>query len=84
MIDEPMLKCGHRANSRIEGKPACVICCGIKEGYKEIAEEPDLSDRECICPMCKKIVPSTEAIAFFEHIPNKEYDVHYDGCCGWN
>ena len=81
---QPMMKCGHRANATSNGKPCCVICAGIKAGYNEIVDEPDLSNRECKCDMCGKIVPSLEAVAFFEHKPTEKYDIHYDGCRGWN
>lgn len=82
-MNEPMMKCGHRANATSEDKPCCVICAP-SEGYNIIVEEPDLSKRQCRCSMCKKVVPSTKAVAFFEHKPDKEYDAHYDGCMGWD
>lgn len=79
-----MMKCGHRANATSDGKPCCVICAGITARYNEIADEPDLSNRKCICSQCKKVVPSSEAVAFFKHRPDKEFDEHYDGCFGWD
>jgi hypothetical protein len=84
MEKQPMMKCGHRANATSNGKPCCVICADITAGYNEVAPEPDLSKRMCKCPQCDKIVPSTKAVAFFEHRPDKEYDTHYDGCRGWD
>lgn len=83
-MTEPMMKCGHRANATNDEKPCCVICAGINSGWNEIAEEPDLSKRKCICSYCKKVVPSNEAVAFFEYRPDKEFDLHYDGCTGWD
>ena len=84
-MKRPMMKCGHRANSTSNGKPACVICAGISNGWNLIEDkELDLSKRKCICAYCEKVVPSTKAVAFFEHRPDKKYDAHYDGCRGWN
>jgi len=83
-MKQPMMKCGHRANATSNDKPCCVICSGINSGYNEIDTEPDLSNRKCKCSYCKKVIPSTKAIAFFEHKPDEEFDKHYDGCQGWN
>jgi len=84
MEKQPMMKCGHRANATNNGKPCCVICAGFNDKWKEIVEEPDLTNRKCRCEYCKKIVPSLNAVAFYEHRPNEEYDTHYDGCFGWD
>jgi len=84
MEKQPMMKCGHRANATQNGKPCCVICAGLSDGYDVVVEEPNLEGRKCICSQCKKIVDSKDAIAFFKHKPNEEYDTHYDGCEGWD
>ena len=84
MNQKPMMKCGHRANATSDGKDCCVICAGINKGHDEIAEEPDLSKRNCKCSSCGKIVPSINAMAFFKHKPDNEFDEHYDGCGGWD
>ena len=79
-----LMKCGHKPNATSNGKPCCVICAGIKSGHDEFGEIIDLANRECKCPMCKKIVPSDKHIAFFEFKPTEKYDEHYDGCRGWD
>ena len=84
-MTEPMMACGHRANGvDQEGKPVCVICACIAEGYDKPVAEPDLNGRKCKCLDCGKTVPSTEAVAFFEYRPKEKFDLHYDGCRGWN
>lgn len=82
----PMMMCGHRANATngSDGRPCCVICAPSQESMTVDPNEPDLSNRQCICVDCKKVVPSTKAIAFFEHRPKEKYDTHYDGCYGWD
>ncbi len=84
--EKPIMKCGHRANALNEaGKDVCVICAGICKGYDEVAEaQPDLSKRQCKCTSCGRIVPSKNAVAFFEHRPDGEYDFDYCGCYGWD
>jgi hypothetical protein len=83
-MNNPMMKCGHRANATQNNKPCCVICAGFGNDWNTPAPEPDLSKRECICLYCKKVIPSSEAVAFFEYKPNEKYDQHYCGCRGWN
>lgn len=78
------MKCGHAANAtQKNGDPCCVICVGIDKGATVIAETPDLKGREAKCG-CKKIVSSGTNLAFFEHLPDKEYDRYYYGHGGWN
>ena len=81
--NKPMMACGHRANATSNGEDCCVICAGISPGYKTPVEEPNLSNRQCKCAQCGKVVPSLDAVAFFEYRPTKKYDDHYDGCRGW-
>jgi len=79
----PMMKCGHRANAHSDDKPVCAICVPSKDSFV-VVTEPNLENRKCICAYCKKVTPSKNAIAFFEYRPDNEYDLHYDGCMGWN
>ena len=85
-MNDPMMKCGHAANATNteNGKRVCANCAGIVEGWDQIADPPDLTGREALCPYCKKRVPSTTELAFFEHRPDKEFDIYYCGCMGWN
>ena len=82
-----MMKCGHAANSMHktpEGdKPSCVICAGISPGWNEIDKNPpSLEGRKSQCFYCKKEKNSDLGLAFFEHRPDKEHDIHYCGCKG--
>ncbi len=43
-----------------------------------------LEKRECRCWACGEIVPSMDAMAFFEYRPKEKYDSHYCGCDGWD
>ncbi len=67
----PMMACGHRANATRtwpDGREtdACVICAGDPRA-DQIVEGPDLTNREAECAHCRKRVPSTQAVAFFEY-----------------
>lgn len=64
-----MMKCGHAANAVDgNGKPCCVICVGINPGATVVDKEtPDLTDRVSMCADCKKTVPSSTELAFFEY-----------------
>lgn len=83
-----LMKCGHSANAKKvpSGEPCCSICFGIKEGADEIAEEqPNLVGRKAKC--CygpHKIVDSSLDLAFFEYLPEHQYDRYYCGCYGWD
>lgn len=77
-----MMKCGHSANATSNGKPVCVICLGINDGAREVMETPNLNGRIAVCSDCRKEVPSSVSLAFFE-IGNLT-DWFYCGCRGWN
>lgn len=81
-----LMKCGHTANGKDkDGNPVCVICYMIDPGATQVAEEkPSLEGRKSQCPTCKSITDSSYDLPFFEYRPDKEYDVHYDGCNGWD
>ncbi len=62
-----MMSCGHAANATDgSGLPACAICVGIDAGATMVAAAPDLSGRQAICT-CKRTVPSSMDLAFFEY-----------------
>ena len=76
----PMLKCGHAANATDQnGKPCCAIC-----DNDEIVKTPDFTGRMAKCTYCGNTKPSHPDLAFFKHQPDKEKDVYYCGCFGWN
>ncbi len=80
-----MMRCGHAANATDEnGNPSCVICVGIVPGATVVDEPPDLTGRRAKCPDCDLFVDSETSLAFFEHRPNKDFDMYYCGCSGWN
>lgn len=86
-MSKPMMKCGHAANAVRSGtnEPVCVICAGIVAGYDEIADSPDLIGRKAHCAYGNHaIVDSSTDLAFFEHHPEKESDIYYCGCHGWD
>jgi len=88
MSDTPMMECGHAANaSGSDGSPCCAICIGIHPGAEKVAETPDFEGRTARCSYyntCKTVSPSGTKLAFFEHLPDKEFDLYYCGCHGWN
>jgi hypothetical protein len=78
-----IMACGHNNNATILGtdKPVCAIC-GCKEVMKV---QPDLTDRMAKCAECNAPpVPSSPSLAFFEYRPEKQFDLYYDGCHGWD
>jgi len=85
-MDEPMMKCGHTANSyMLKGDkkiPGCVIC-----NCFEVADnKPLLEGRVAKCCECGRIVPSEWNLPFFQYRrynENKE-DEFYCGCHGWD
>jgi hypothetical protein len=85
-MNNPMMKCGHVAQGEDEnGKPVCVVCIGIVEGAREVAEEqPHLKSRKAECSQCSRTVESSLNLPFFEHNPNHKVDRYYCGCWGWN
>ena len=84
-MERVMMKCGHVAQSKINGKPVCVICLGLTPDAEIVAEtEPDLTDRKARCPYCGEIVDSNKNLPFFEYCPDQEYDRFYCGCRGWD
>jgi hypothetical protein len=83
MIDKIMMKCGHVANAKHNGKPCCVLCCGIRDGWDQISENPDLTGRHAKCATCGQVKHSIENLAFFEYRPDQEFDLFYCGCRGW-
>lgn len=84
-----LMKCGHVANAHDPyGNPVCAICAGLKNSA-------DLIERECFgnvglekriakCPECGATTESKWSLPFFEYRPEKESDIYYDGCYGWD
>lgn len=97
-MSAPMMKCGHAANSVAQsGEPVCAICVGIRPGWDEIDYVPEskpdgnpLDGREAICSYkygklgVHGKVKSSSDLAFFQHLPDQEYDQYYCGCYGWD
>lgn len=84
-MERVMMKCGHVAQSKIDGKPVCVICLGLTPDAEIVAEtEPDLTGRKARCKYCGEIVDSKASLPFFEYRPDMETDSYYCGCRGWN
>lgn len=83
-MEKVMMKCGHASNATKNGKPCCVICIGLTPDAEIVADTPDLTGRIARCSYCKKEAPSSLGLAFFLHLPDREYDDYYCGCCGWD
>lgn len=69
-MKNPMMKCGHAANAvNKEGLPCCAICAGLTPNADIVDENfgDRLEGRMAICPHCKKTVPSSLSLAFFEY-----------------
>ncbi len=83
-MSTPMMKCGHAANAKSNGKPSCVICVGIHTGAMEVDPAPtQLVERVAECAYCSKQAPSSLDLPFFEHRPERADDKYYCGCRGW-
>lgn len=78
-----LMKCGHTAQGKENGKPCCVICFPKKEAF-EIVEEFDLKNRIAKCCYCNKETKSDLNLPFFEYKPNEKFDEYYCGCYGWD
>ena len=78
--------CGHAANAVDDKKkPMCAICIGIADGWNIVVESPDLTGRMAECTYgCGREVDSAVSLAFFEHLPEMDYDRYYCGCRGWD
>lgn len=89
-MSKRILNCGHSENSSTNtGEPSCAICFGIHD--TSVAEiQPSLDGRTAKCAYnnphgkCKSEKPSDTNLAFFEYQPNKEFDMYYCGCYGWD
>jgi len=85
MKTESLMRCGHSSNAVTDqGKPCCAICAGINDGYDVSATTPDLAGRTSRCLSCKRHLPSSLELPFFEYRPTQNWDSHYCGCRGWN
>lgn len=64
-----MMKCGHAANAKDGyGRPSCVICAGINPNASIVDKKTtDLTGRISMCSNCKRTVPSTVDLPFFEY-----------------
>lgn len=76
------MACGHSANATRDGKPACCIC----SCYEVVSVKPSLEGRKAHCRYnhASSVTDSRWDLAFFEHMPNGEYDYYYCGCYGWD
>ena len=91
-----LMKCGHIAQgiNAKTGKPTCLICVGLTPDAEIVDDAPPslLEGRMAECCYshgrdgrpCKKKVPSSYSLPFFEHRPDKETDQWYCGCWGWD
>ena len=90
MADKLMMKCGHAANAvGKDNKPCCVICAGIIAGAYEVDDSPpSLIGRKAICAYSATKrhgeVDSSPNLAFFEYRPERQEDIYYCGCRGWD
>lgn len=90
MSPEPtvMMKCGHAANSSTRVNNQSVPCCVICGVIEQANEQPNLEGRQAKCSQHKsgipQPVPSKTNLAFFEYLPDREFDSFYCGCWGWD
>lgn len=66
-MSNPMMQCGHVANSLHNGQPACVICAPDPKAHTVATEKPDLAGRMALCETCGKQIASSLDLAFFEY-----------------
>lgn len=84
-MERILMKCGHIAQSTLNGNPVCVICYGLTPDAEIVAEtEPDLTGRKATCAYCGKKVNSNKNLPFFEYRPDRDTDSYYCGCGGWD
>jgi hypothetical protein len=79
-----MMKCGCAANGICNGKPVCAVHYGMTPDAEIEVAAPDLVGRMAECTYCDTKVPSKVTLAFFAHRPEKETDLYYCGCYGWD
>ena len=80
-----MMKCGHAANAKTaDGRPCCAICAGLTDEAYEAVPPPPLEGRKAVCSACGKKTDSRLELPFFEYRPDKETDMYYCGCFGWD
>lgn len=83
-----LMQCGHVANATNgKGEAVCVIC-DCEKVVSECSGTKGLEGRFAICSQHKREintpVPSRWELPFFEYRPDKEYDLYYCGCYGWD
>ena len=83
---KPLMKCGHAANAVDKnGNPCCAICAGFTPNAFIVDDSaPDLTGRKARCMFCGAERDSSPELPFFEHKHDKEYDIFYCGCWGWD
>lgn len=80
-----LLTCGCAPNAELGQADGTFVPGCVTHMNTKMAEAPtDLSGRAARCTDCGKTVPSSQAMAFFEHHPEWPHDRHYDGCGGWD
>jgi hypothetical protein len=79
-----ILKCGHSPNAVMRTKDGDIPCCVICDCTEFAEEAPDLTGRKARCTYCKREIPSSFALAFFQHQKDRDNDSYYCGCRGWN
>jgi hypothetical protein len=85
-----LMKCGHAANGSqvlADGttKRVCVSCAGLGLGAEEVADEqPKLDGRRAKCSSCPNETDSSMNLPFFGYAPDREKDLFYCGCYGWD
>lgn len=83
-----LMECGHAANANDnDGKPVCAICLGIDPRANVVATNlPDLTGRTALCSYfesCKKRMPSSVDLAFFEYQGAGSYSAAYCKNCSF-
>jgi hypothetical protein len=85
-MSNPIMKCGCAANATISvagGAP--LPGCGVHRCTEPHQDPPSLEGRTAFCAYGRHGErPSSTALAFFESHPDREHDVYYCGCFGWD
>jgi hypothetical protein len=77
-----LMKCGCRGSATWKDG----VCCPVHFPSIEstmIVESPNLEGRKARCNGQAEVDSSLD-LAFFEYLPDKEFDRYYCGCRGWD
>ena len=80
-----LMQCGHIGYAQTkDGKPYCLICDCSKVAKDQSKISKVIVGRKAKCMYCDKFENSSYNLPFFQPRPDKDYDLYYCGCGGWD